>query len=413
MVNMTSSSNIRSLKSSRGLTGLINKHLNDDVRDKLKNVRSELTGLNQRYMLWSEQEVDAWRENLENKVLEYNRKPSQKKNKSRRLRNVDEYVDKARAKLTRKGKPVKDDFYGTEFTMVSKLGNLYDWRELVERFERKGIDEREVLKSLNEAFFDHADWFNSEYNGCGLTATQVFTNLDEVGAPHSHIHVVSTKINDKTGLPVVNLGAMLGDKYGHTVNQYNMSAFRNDVDEKLVECCSERLVELARSHGLNFEGLTMVRTNAKQVGLAHERYVEEQIIKSKIGEQLENVEERERKLNAREEDLSKRELALNERELALNEREQKVDTLLEMVKNKYVKVQSVANDLERLVLDVPDFGNSSDRAMVSYMKSRLILDDKGQNSNVYDEFLKQQSRRRNVVDRVRNIGELGFDEFER
>lgn len=403
---MTSSSNIVALKSSRGLTGLINKHLNDDVRDKLKNVRSELTGLNQRYMLWSEQEVDAWREDLENKVLEYNRKPSQKKNKSRRLRNVDEYVDKARAKLTRKGKPVKDDFYGTEFTMVSKLGNLYDWRELVERFGRKGIDEREVLKSLNEAFFDHADWFNSEYNECGLTATQVFTNLDEVGAPHSHIHVVSTKINEKTGLPVVNLGAILGDKYGHTVNQYNMSAFRNDVDEKLVECCSERLVELARSHGLNFEGLTMVRTNAKQVGLAHERYVEEQIIKSKIGEQLENVEERERKLNAREEDLSKR-------ELALNEREQKVDTLLETVKNKYVKVQSVANDLERLVLDVPDFGNSSDRAMVSYMKSRLILDDKGQNSNVYDEFLKQQSRRRNVVDRVRNIGELDFNDFEK
>lgn len=406
MMKMTSSSNIRSLKSSRGLTGLINKHLNDDVRDKLKNVRSELTGLNQRYMLWSEQEVDAWREDLENKVLEYNRKPSQKKNKSRRLRNVDEYVDKARAKLTRKGKPVKDDFYGTEFTMVSKLGNLYDWRELVERFGRKGIDEREVLSSLNEAFFDHADWFNSEYNGCGLTATQVFTNLDEVGAPHSHIHVVSTKVNEKTGLPVVNLGAILGKRYGHTVNQYNMSAFRNDVDEKLVECCSERLVELARSHGLNFEGLTMVRTNAKQVGLAHERYVEEQIIKSKINEQLENVSERERKLDAREEDLSKR-------ELALNEREQKVDTLLETVKNKYVKVQSVANDLERLVLDVPDFGNSSDRAMVSYMKSRLILDDKGQNSNVYDEFLKQQSRRRNVVDRVRNLGELGFDEFEK
>lgn len=406
MMKMTSSSNIRSLKSSRGLTGLINKHLNDDVRDKLKNVRSELTGLNQRYMLWSEQEVEAWRESLENKVLEYNRKPSQKKNKLRRLRNVDEYVDKARAKLTRKGKPVKDDFYGTEFSMVSKLGNLDDWRELVERFGRKGIDEREVLKSLNEAFFDHADWFNSEYNDCGLSATQVFTNLDEVGAPHSHIHVVSTKINDKTGLPVVNLGAILGDKYGHTVNQYNMSAFRNDVDEKLVECCSERLVELARSHGLNFEGLTMVRTNAKQVGLAHERYVEEQIIKSKINEQLENVSERERQLTAREEDLSKR-------ELALNEREQKVDTLLETVKNKYVKVQSVANDLERLVLDVPDFGNSSDRAMVSYMKSRLILDDKGQNSNVYAEFLQQQSRRRNVVDRVRNIGELDFNDFEK
>lgn len=66
---MTSSSNIVALKSSRGLTGLINKHLNDDVRDKLKNVRSELTGLNQRYMLWSEQEVDAWREDLENNEL--------------------------------------------------------------------------------------------------------------------------------------------------------------------------------------------------------------------------------------------------------------------------------------------------------------------------------------------------------
>ena len=406
MVKMTSSSNICSLKSSRGLTGLVNKHLNDDVRDKLKNVRSELTDLNQRYMFWTEKGIKEWRDGMDDMVAEYNRKPSQKKNKSRQLRNVDEYVDKARNKLTRKGKPVKVDFYGTEFTMVSKLGNLDDWRELVERFERKGIDEREVLSSLNEAFIDHAEWFNSAFNECGLTATQVFTNLDEVGAPHSHIHVVSTKVNEKTGLPVVNLGSMLRDKYGHTHNKINMNAFRNDVDEKLVEYCSEKLVELARSHGLNFEGLTMVRTNAKQVGLAHERYVEEQIIKSEINEKLENVAERERQLTAREEDLSKR-------ELALNEREQKVDTLLETVKNKYVKVQSVANDLERLVLDVPDFGNSSDRAMVSYMKSRLILDDKGQNSNVYAEFLQQQSRRRNVVERVRNIGEMDFNDFEK
>lgn len=403
---MTSSSNICSLKSSRGLTGLVNKHLNDDVRDKLKNVRSELTDLNQRHMFWTEKGIKEWRDGMDDMVAEYNRKPSQKKNKSRQLRNVDEYVDKARNKLTRKGKPVKVDFYGTEFTMVSKLGNLDDWRELVERFERKGIDEREVLSSLNEAFIDHAEWFNSAFNECGLTATQVFTNLDEVGAPHSHIHVVSIKVNEKTGLPVVNLGSMLRDKYGHTHNKINMNAFRNDVDEKLVEYCSEKLVELARSHGLNFEGLTMVRTNAKQVGLAHERYVEEQIIKSEINEKLENVAERERQLTAREEDLSKR-------ELALNEREQKVDTLLETVKNKYVKVQSVANDLERLVLDVPDFGNSSDRAMVSYMKSRLILDDKGQNSNVYAEFLQQQSRRRNVVERVRNIGEMDFNDFEK
>lgn len=406
MVKMTSSSNIVALKSSRGLTGLVNKHLNDDVRDKLKNVRSELTDLNQRHMFWTERGIKEWRDGMDDMIAEYNRKPSQRKNKSRRLRNVDEYVDKTRGKLTRNGKPVNGDFYSTEFSMVSKLGNLDDWRELVERFESKGIDEREVLSSLNEAFIDHAEWFNSAFNECGLTATQVFTNLDEVGAPHSHIHVVSTKINEKTGLPVVNLGAMLGDKYGHTINKINMSAFRNDVDEKLVECCSEKLVELARSHGLNFEGLTMVRTNAKQVGLAHERYVEEQIIKSKINEQLENVSERERQLTAREEDLSKR-------ELALNEREQKVDALLEAVKNKYVKVQRVANDLERLVLDVPDFGNSSDRAMVSYMKSRLILDDKGQNSNVYAEFLQQQSRRRNVVERVRNIGEMDFNDFEK
>jgi hypothetical protein len=357
-------------------------------------------------MIWDENKVEEWREGLQDKILEYNRKPSQRKNKSRRLRNVDEYVDKARAKLTRKGKPVKDDFYGTEFTMVSKLGNRDDWYELVERFEKAGISERDVLASISEALVDHAEWFNEAFNECGLSATQVFTNVDEVGAPHSHVHVVSTKVNEKTGLPVVNLGAILGERYGHTVNRYNMSAFRNDVDEKLVECCSERLVELARSHGLNFEGLTMVRTNAKQVGLAHERYVEEQIIKSKIGEQLENVEERERKLNAREEDLSKR-------ELALNEREQKVDGLFDMVKNKYVEVQSVANDLERLVLDVPDFGDPRDRAMVDFMKNKIVMGHDGQVTNVYEEFLKQQSRRRNVVDRVRNIGELGFDEFER
>lgn len=403
---MTSSSNIASLKSSRGLTGLVNKHLNKDVRGKLKNVRSEFTNLNQHYMIWDENKVEEWREGLQDKILEYNRKPSQRKNKSRRLRNVDEYVDKARAKLTRKGKPVKDDFYGTEFTMVSKLGNRDDWYELVERFEKCGISERNVLESISEALVDHAEWFNSEFNECGLSATQVFTNVDEVGAPHSHVHVVSTKVNEKTGLPVVNLGAILGERYGHTVNRYNMSAFRNDVDEKLVECCSERLVELARSHGLNFEGLTMVRTNAKQVGLAHERYVEEQIIKSKINEKLENVSERERQLDAREEDLSKRELAFSEREQRFNE-------FIGKVNDKYVQVQRVANDLERMVEDVPDFGEPRDRAMVDFMKKKAVMGRDGQLTNVYEEFLKQQSRRRNVVERVRELGELGFDEFER
>ena len=403
---MTSSSNICSLKSSRGLTGLVNKHLNDDVRDKLKNVRSELTDLNQRHMFWTEQGIKEWRDGMDDMVAEYNRKPSQRKNKSRRLRNVDEYVDKARNKLTRKGKPVKVDFYGTEFTMVSKLGNLNDWRELVERFERKGIDEREVLSSLNEAFIDHAEWFNSAFNEYGLAATQVFTNLDEVGAPHSHIHVVSTKINEKTGLPVVNLGAILGNKYGHTINKINMNVFRNDVDEKLVECCSEKLVELARSHGLNFEGLTMVRTNAKQVGLAHERYVEEQIIKSEINEKLESVAERERQLTAREEDLSNR-------EVAFAEREQRFKEFINKVNDKYAKVQSVANDLERMIGDVPDFGEPRDRAMVDFMKKKAVMGRDGQLTNVYEEFLKQQSRRRNVVDRVRNIGEMDFNDFER
>lgn len=406
MVKMTSSSNICSLKSSRGLTGLVNKHLNDDVRDKLKNVRSELTDLNQRHMFWTDEGIKKWRDGMDDMVAEYNRKPSQRKNKARQLRNVDEYVDKARGKLTKNGKPVKVDFYGTEFTMVSKLGNLDDWRELVERFEKRGISEREVLSSLNEGFIDHAEWFNSAFNEHGLAATQVFTNLDEVGAPHSHIHVVSTKLNEKTGLPVVNLGIMLRDKYGHSHNKINMNAFRNDVDEKLVEYCSEKLVELARSHGLNFEGLTMVRTNAKQVGLAHERYVEEQIIKSKIGEQLENVEERERKLTAREEDLSNR-------EVAFAEREQRFNDFTQSVKDKYVQVLSVASDLERMVADVPDFGSPQDRAMVEFMKNKVVMGNDGQVTNVYEEFLKQQSRRRNVVDRVRSIGELDFNDFEK
>lgn len=403
---MTSSSNIVALKSSRGLTGLVNKHLNDDVRDKLKNVRSELTDLNQRHMFWTERGIKEWRDGMDDMVAEYNRKPSQRKNKSRRLRNVDEYVDKARGKLTRNGKPVNGDFYSTEFSMVSKLGNLDDWRGLVERFERKGIDEREVLSSLNEAFIDHAEWFNSAFNECGLTATQVFTNLDEVGAPHSHIHVISTKVNEKTGLPVVNLGSMLGNKYGHTINKINMSAFRNEVDEKLVECCSEKLVELARSHGLNFKGLTMVRTNAKQVGLAHERYVEEQIIKSEINEKLENVSERERQLDAREDDLSNR-------EVAFAEREQRFNDFTQSVKDKYVQVLSVASDLERMVEDVPDFGSPQDRAMVDFMKKKAVMGRDGQLTNVYEEFLKQQSRRRNVVDRVRNIGEMDFNDFEK
>ena len=68
MVKMTSSSNIASLKSSRGLTGLVNKHLNKDVRGKLKNVRSEFTNLNQHYMIWDENKVEEWREGLQDKL---------------------------------------------------------------------------------------------------------------------------------------------------------------------------------------------------------------------------------------------------------------------------------------------------------------------------------------------------------
>ena len=81
--------------------------------------------------------------------------------------------------------------------------------------------------------------------------------------------------------------------------------------------------------------------------------------------------------------------------------------------DKYVQVQRVANDLERMVEDVPDFGEPRDRAMVDFMKKKAVMGRDGQLTNVYEEFLKQQSRRRNVVERVRELGELGFDEFER
>ena len=420
-VKITASTNVQALKSSRGLTGLVNKHLNDNVRDKLKNVRPELVGLNQRYKLWSDEELTQWRQGLEDSVEAYNKRPSQRKNKARRLENCDEFVERSRAK-----KGVDGDFYGTEFMMVAKLGNQADWLDLVERFGEQGVSEAELLESLNKGFIEHAEWFNSEFNKDGLAATQVFTNLDEIGAPHSHLHIVSTKVNAKTGLPIVNFGAILGERYGDTLNKYSMRKFRNELDEKLVSSCSEAIKELAVAKGVPFSGLDMVRLKAEQVGLSHERYVKEQEAKAealaRVNERSKAVDERERKLNAKEKALTTKEAELNERErklenvevninnsqIALKNREDKVSKREADVEASESKLFDTKAQLDMLLRDLPDFGQFTKREqdMMDFM-AKYSLSVNGKRTSIKDLFIESQKPKEHTVAKARNNLKVG------
>ena len=96
---------------------------------------------------------------------------------------------------------------------------------------------------------------------------------------------------------------------------------------------------------------------------------------------------------------------LNERdrrERELIERERQFQQLTASVKNKYMDILDVAEKLEELVADTPDFYAPREQAMVKFMERK----------GIYSEFEQQIRRRREVADRVQGVVHDGFDGIE-
>ena len=358
-MHITGSSHIKSFKKGNSFKGLRENHLEVSDRGKKVAKRPELVGLNKKYNYRNYSEIVAER----NAMIEgYNMKPSQKQNKRRRFASIEDYVDKKQSH-----KKVNPDFHGVDFMMVSKLGNMEDWNNVVEFFASHGVSEEETLECLNEGFYEFGKSFNEMFEGV-FECVEMHTNLDELGAPHCHMHVCSVSVNDK-GLPETNMSIMLKKIYGDKYTKEMLSLFRENVDGKLVDILGSSLCDLAQSKGFEFGGLQLVRLKAEQVGLSHERYVQEQVMKSGIKERERALEEKEKAFLKRVETFENSrakfsEFASNKVNEAIKDKDALLSVKLQELDDLVATAKEKVEDVTRLV-------QSHDSLFVSGIEQRM------------------------------------------
>lgn len=279
-MDITGSTNIKSFSKGESYKGLKDNHF--DVEDRLEKGISKDESLEKLNKYFEFYTVDY--KSREKQIEEYNSKPSQLKNKSRRYDSLQDYVEKRR-----QGKKVTKKFHGLEFMMVSKVGSMDSWKGVVDRFESHGVSEGETLSCLNDAFYKYCEKFNEKYGKHGLYIAESNTNLDEKGAPHVHSRLVLVRTL-KNGLPDTNIANALKSAYGSGNNKELMERFRFDLDDSLVRLSSHALKDLAREHNFNFEGLNLIRTEAEEKGLTHRAYIERQELKRKQAQAQEEAD---------------------------------------------------------------------------------------------------------------------------
>lgn len=265
-MQVTGSTNIKAFSKAQSYKALRENHFdNEDRLAKEISKSAELEKLNQHFFI---ADTKPFYEKLENNLRDYNAKPSQQKNKSRQYSDISDYVEQRRSR-----KKVNKDFHGIEFMMVSKVGSMESWSEVVKRFEENGVSEKDTLDCLNGAFKKFTNEFNKKFHMGGLAIVEADTNLDEEGAPHLHARLVNTN-KLKNGLPDTSLANALKHIYGKQTNKELLENFRINTDQLLIDCGSEALKDLAKERGFEFEGLEMIRTHAAEKGLTHEAFKE-------------------------------------------------------------------------------------------------------------------------------------------
>lgn len=291
-MDITASTNIKSFNKGQSYKQLKDKHFDTNREEKGISKNKEFEKLNKHlFSKKMEKNVEEIYEQLEKDIQEYNKKPSQKKHKSRQYKDLDDYVEKRKSH-----KRVNKDFHGLEFMMVSKLGSMESWQQVVEEFEKHNVSEEDTLNCLNRAFYEYFIDFNKSFRPHGLMIIEANTNLDEMGAPHMHANVfLNRKL--KNGLPDTNLSNALKSKYGEELNNRElMEKFRFDLDNLIVERSNVALKKLAKERGFEYEDLNLIRLEAEEVGLTHNAYKQRQERKR----QQKELDEREQKLNERE-----------------------------------------------------------------------------------------------------------------
>jgi chromosome segregation ATPase len=317
-MDITASTNIKAFSKNQSYKRLRQNHFNlEDREEKGISKNKKFEKLNKYFGSDKLKEnIDTIYEHYELSIQAYNEKPSQVKTKSRRHKDLADYVEKRKSR-----KNINKDFHGLEYMMVSKLGSMESWQEVVNEFEKHNVSEEDTLNCLNRAFADYFMDFNKSFHSHGLIMVEADTNLDEMGAPHMHSRIFLHKCL-KTGLPDTNLANALKDKYGNLPNRELMEKFRFDLDNSIVEHSNVALKKLAKERGFEFEDLNLVRLEAEEVGLTHNAYKQ----KKERERQQKDLDAREEQIQAQEKDIKAQQKEIQSQQKDLKAQKQEIQS---------------------------------------------------------------------------------------
>lgn len=383
-VEVTGSTNIKSFNKRQSYQALKAKHFNlKDRERKGISKNKELEKLNKSfYCDYVYDHMDEYYKELEDNIQEYNKRPSQVDHKSRRHKNLADYIEKRRSR-----KNINKDFHGLEYMMVSKVGSMESWQQVLKEFEKHGVNEEDTLNCLNDAFKEYFDDFNDSYGAYGIIMVQADTNLDEMGAPHMHSRILlDNKLEN--GLPDTNLSNALKKKYGgNLTNKELMEKFRFDLDNSIVDKSSVALKDLARQRGFEYEGLEMIRLEAEEVGLTHNAYKqkkERERQQKELDERETQIQAREKEIQSQKEDLKAQKALLDKREVEISQREKEIDEILK-------DTTTLLNNVKKLEYQIKNDLKNFDINSISYINGALINNEKllNQIQKRLDEYHKK------------------------
>lgn len=409
-MNITGSTNIKSFSKGQSYKQLKDKHFDAKDREEKgisKNKELEKLNIHIRFKKFDDH-MDEIYEQLEKDIEEYNERPSQIKHKSRQYKNLDDYIERRKSH-----KRINKDFHGLEYMMVSKLGSMESWQQVVDEFEKHGVNEEDTLKCLNKAFLEHTKDFNKSFSEHGLKLVEADTNLDEMGAPHMHSRIfLDRKLEN--GLPDINLANALKSKYGKCNNRELMAKFRFDLDNSIVEKSSEALKNLARQRGFEYEGLNLVRLEAEEVGLTHEAYKQKQEMKR----QRKELKQRCKTLDFREDYISSREALLDERDIKVSQREKEASEMQQRASEAIQDAESICDNLKHLEEQLKTESLTSEQQLVDYI-SEPFKEYKGAYNDIWNrandywqhgKFKAITKQRKHRDEEIERLSQWWYDE---
>lgn len=412
-MNITSSANIKSFSKGQSYKQLKDKHFDaKDREEKGISKNKEFEKLNMHFggSEKNDKFIERIYQGFNEAIEEYNGKKSQIKHKSRQYKNLDDYVEKRKSH-----KRINKDFHGLEYMMVSKLGSMESWQQVVDEFENHGVNEEDTLNCLNEAFRGFANYFNKSFHSHGLDLVEADTNLDEIGAPHMHARVILNR-RLENGLPDTNLANALKSKYGKCNNRELMAKFRFDLDNSLVEKSSEALKNLAKERGFEYEGLNLVRLEAEEVGLTHEAYKQKQEMKR----QRKELKYRRRTLDFREDKMNEREALLDERDIKVSQREKEASEMQQRASEAIQDAESISDNLKHLEEQLKAESLTSEQQLVDYI-SEPFKEYKGAYNDIWNrandywqhgKFKAITKQRKHRDEEIERLSQWWYDEDE-